>query len=306
MNTKILPRSGPRGFLGGVILGLMLVAPLAAQSRLYVLGPGDNYFPVRKVSGGRPMILENNKLVPVAGKSFALRKVEEYWPVFIAVREMTATTSGQNPLDIGELGARVFSSTFHFSAKFESAYPLQDVFLVLELETANAGRNIFVCEIGRLEAGSPSPFVVELPLEQNLGPGQIKLHLFVDGEEVFQSEQPASYRAEMLDQMIARRITAVRQADPRLFFGAAPGYPAALRKIGARGLAVVTMRITPQGAVVDPVVTSASEPAFGEEALKAVREWRFLPCVRDGRAVESVVRIPFDFTPPAEPAARTP
>ena len=73
---------------------------------------------------------------------------------------------------------------------------------------------------------------------------------------------------------------------------------AALRKAGVKGKAVVTVRITPQGTVRDPVVESASDPAFGEAALAAVRQWRFIPRVEDGRAVEARVNMPFVFAPP--------
>jgi TonB family protein len=52
--------------------------------------------------------------------------------------------------------------------------------------------------------------------------------------------------------------------------------------------------------IKDPVVTEATEPAFGEAALQAVREWRFLPKVVDGRRVESQVSLPFSFAPPVK------
>ncbi len=223
-------RGGTRlGVLEGTVLFLMLVAPLAAQNRLYVLESGDRYCSVLKVSGGRSYIREKGELVAATGQRFALRKVEEYLPVFITVRDKEVRTV---PLHQMSADAPV-TNEFQFSAKFEAAYALEDVFLVLELGFANVGKNIFVYEIGQLEPRVPKPFSVDLPLERNLGLDQFTLHLFVGGLEVFQSEQPAAYRDEMLDRMIAKRIASVRQADPKPFFGSAPEYPAALRKIGS-------------------------------------------------------------------------
>jgi TonB family protein len=187
---------------------------------------------------------------------------------------------------------------FHFSAKFESADLLKDVFLVLEMEISNVGKKIFVYEIGQLDPRTPKSFSADLALGQYMGSGQVDVHLFVGGTEVFQSEQPAAYCEEMLDRMIAKRIAAVQQATPKPFYGSAPAYPVALRKAGPRGEVVLTMRITPRGTVLDPVVVSATDPAFGEAALAAVRQCRFLPRVVDGRAVEARISMPFTFEPP--------
>jgi TonB family protein len=51
--------------------------------------------------------------------------------------------------------------------------------------------------------------------------------------------------------------------------------------------------------VLDPQVKEASDPAFGESAVVAARQWRFLPRVKNGRAVETQVDMPFDFAPPS-------
>jgi TonB family protein len=45
-------------------------------------------------------------------------------------------------------------------------------------------------------------------------------------------------------------------------------------------------------------VKSATDPAFGEAALRAVRIWRFLPKVKDDNPVETKVDIPIVFARP--------
>lgn len=283
-----------RRVLAGIIIGLAWVAPLAAQNRLYVLEPDDKYHAVLKVSRGLPYIMEKGQPVAATGQRFALIKVEDYLPIYITVRDKQARAAAVILNDDDKYN----KSEFHFSAKFESAYSLEDVFLVLEVEFSNVGKSIFVYEVGQLKPQTPKPLAVDLPMDRNLSLEQIKLHLFVGGTEVLHSEQPAAYREDMLDHMIAKRIASMQHADPRPFFGSPPEYPAALRTTGTRGEAVVTMRVTPRGAVQDPVVERASDPAFGEAALVAARQWRFLPQVEGGKAVEAKVSMPIAFDPP--------
>ena len=267
---------------------------MAAQNRLYIQEPDGKFHAVFKVDGVLPFIMENGNEVAAKGQRLALKKVEEYLPVFIAIRDKDT-----RPTNVSvDYAAAPANNSVHFSAKFESADLLTDVFLVLEMQISNVGKKIFVYEIGQLNPRIPRSFSADLALGQYMGTGQVDLHLFVGGSEVFTSEQSVAVRGEMLDRMIAKRVAGAQQAGLKPFFGSAPAYPAALRKSGLTGEAVVSLRVTAQGTVIAPVVERASEPAFGEEALVAVRQWRFVPRVVDGRAVETKVSIPFAFDPP--------
>ena len=44
--------------------------------------------------------------------------------------------------------------------------------------------------------------------------------------------------------------------------------------------------------------------AFGEAALEVIGQWRFLPQVADGRAVESKIKLPLAFDPPDDAPKR--
>ena len=318
-------------FWAGALLLLALVTPLAAQTRLYVLEPDKAYHPVFKVSGGRPYIMEKGALVAAKGDRYALRKVDEYLPVFIAIQDKKATTTDIQKIAVnaeiampnGISGGGVFDgagdahpvgavhrpnqgdqhgqieSIFNFEAKFLAEYPLEDVFVVLEVDFANSGKSVLVCEVGQLEERKAKPITYTLSRKQSFGSVKSSLHVFVGGSEVLQSEQPEAYRNEQLDRMIAQKIAGVKDAQPQPFYGSTPAYPAALRPSGLKGEVVVTLHVTPQGAVHDPVIERTNNPAFGEATLAAVREWRFLPRVQNGRAVESQVSMPIDFDPPA-------
>lgn len=279
-------------------LGLALLAPLAAQHRFYVMEPDGHYHAVLKVTGNRPIIMDQGELVAARGQRFALRKAEEYLPVFVKVLAKDAGSTASIPVTQGTSRPARLHQGGSFSAQFESSARLADVFLVLSLDPANQERNYLAWEIGLLEAGTPKSVSVNLPGEKKPGPGNFSLWVFAGGDEVFSSEQPAALREAVLDEMIAKRLVGVQQAGPRPFFGEAPAYPAALRQTGLKGEVVVAMRISPSGRVLDPLVESATHPAFGLAALAVVPQWRFLPRVQAGQAVETRVKLPLAFDPP--------
>lgn len=266
-----------------------------AQQALFVEYQGKAQL-VRRVDDGRLYVADGGKLVPVRGAQAGLLEVREFLPYFVSVRKMRAASSFVN-LSVTGGGSGEVNHTFEFHADFESPYRLENVFLVLELEL-ESGRRIFYHGVGDLEPRRERHVSVYVPVTEKLGEGRFKLHLFANGGELLHSEQPVLFREQALDRMTARRIEGVTDASLRPFVGPAPEYPRALLKDRVQGQAVVKFRVTRTGAVVDPEVKTASDPVFGESALAAMRLWRFLPAVKEGRAVEARAEMPFQFEPP--------
>ncbi|MBI2517088.1 MAG: energy transducer TonB [Opitutae bacterium] len=287
-----LPAIGFRRWLVLISLALGWAGSLPAQSVLCVEHKGKVYA-VHKVHRDWVTIMVDNKPVEIVAKRCGLQSVEEFMPVFISVNNIEVKTSYLTTNTGGEL-----NNDFHFRAKFTSPYVLRDVFLVLELESELAGRRIFYQEVGELSPDDTRPVWVRVPMREKFGEGKYQLHLFAGGREVFHSQQPWQFREAQLDKMVFKRIAGVQQAGPEPFVGPVPEYPAALRKSGVKGEAVVQVRVSSRGVVLDPAVMSATDPAFGEAALAAVRLWRFLPQVKEGRAVETKVNMPFTFESP--------
>jgi TonB family protein len=73
-------------------------------------------------------------------------------------------------------------------------------------------------------------------------------------------------------------------------------YPAELREAGVTGQVQVAFVVTAEGETRDVRVVSASNEAFGEPALAAVRAMRFTPGELAGRAATARVQIPVSFT----------
>lgn len=276
--------------------GLALTVPLAAQNLLYVDHGGKPCL-VRGARGGRPLIEINGKLVDVEGARFALQKREEYLPVFVSVRNLEVSSHY-----ITMNGGGQMNNELQFSARFETGNHLDDVFIVLEMDTDSAGKVLFFREVGQLDPHKPKPIALTVPLAFPLGNGRFQFHLFTEGAEMVHSEMPLVFREATLDHMVRKRIADVQNAAPRSFIGPVPEYPAALEKQRIEGDAVVAMRISRTGTVVDPEVKSATDPAFGQAALAAIRQWRFLPGVKDGHPAEAKVEMPFHFVPPAKSA----
>lgn len=271
---------------------------LVAQSLLLTEYKGK-LLPVIRARDTQPFVEVDGKQVPAEGRRFALYKVEEYLPVFISVRD----------IDVGstyvEMGGAAINHEFKMKAKLETPYSLENVFIVLELDTESAGKVIFMTEVGQLKSREIKYLSLRVPMQSAMGAGHYLIHLFSNGSEVLNSNIDPMYREAVVDRMTEKRIAAVKDAAPKLFFGPAPDYPAALWKSKTSGKVVVSIRIGSNGRVYDPAVKSASDPAFGEAALTAVRLWRFLPRVKDGHAIEAVASMPLDFTPPPEPVKKS-
>jgi protein TonB len=57
----------------------------------------------------------------------------------------------------------------------------------------------------------------------------------------------------------------------------------------------VVFTVDQQGRVENPVVQSASDPAFEQPVLAAIKQWKFEPGKRSGKAVRFRMRQPFSF-----------
>lgn len=77
-----------------------------------------------------------------------------------------------------------------------------------------------------------------------------------------------------------------------------PRYPAEAIAAGQGGRVVLKLQVGVDGGVKDVVVES-SDPAgvFDKAAVEAARGWTLVPGRKDGRPVESWVRVPVDFSP---------
>lgn len=75
----------------------------------------------------------------------------------------------------------------------------------------------------------------------------------------------------------------------------APKFPEEMRRAGNSGIVTVSILIDEKGNVTDPKVVKASNDAFSEPAIEALKKWKFKPAKKDGEAVAIRVSIPVQF-----------
>ena len=287
--------------LMGVFLTALILPLTASAQNIFYMEHKGTMRPVRRVQSTRPFVDDNGKLVMASGKRCLLNPVSEYLPVLVSIRNRQARSVGT------QLGAngRTHDSKFIFSAEFVSDWKCEDVFLVVEINVRGGGTLLFCHEIGQMDPGAPREMSCNVDSVDIEGPLSYSLHVFVNGRETLNSDQDFGYREGVLDAMIAKRIEKVQNAGPKFFSGPQPTYPRALKDTNSRGEAMASFRIADNGAVGDVEITTATHPAFGEAVKNALRQWRFLPKVEDGRPVETKATLPFEFAPelpaPAKP-----
>jgi TonB family protein len=280
-----------------LLFALQLMAQSVSAQHVLLAGDGGQLYLVCSANGTVPRVQKDGKIVPIIPHGFALREVPEFAPYFVTVSNVNVRTTFSNG---GQL-----NNDFYFNADFEADTRLTDVFVVLALDSERAGKTLFLWEVETLEPRKPKGVSIIVPMDSPIGSGHYGLHVFSGGAEVMQSMVPFMESEAALNRMVASRIKDVHNAPPKFFFGPFPEYPPGLKKANLKGQAIISVRIGANGDVYDPLVKSATDPAFGEAALRAVRIWRFLPKVKDDYPVETKVDIPIVFARP-NPAADNP
>ena len=80
-----------------------------------------------------------------------------------------------------------------------------------------------------------------------------------------------------------------------------PEYPAISLQLGEAGRVVLNVSVSAAGTVEQASVrTSSGSARLDQAALKAVRQWRFVPARRGGEAVAAQVLVPISFKPENE------
>ena len=126
---------------------------------------------------------------------------------------------------------------------------------------------------------------LELALNASLGSG------LTAGDFTVNLKGITSSNAKDVDALFS--IADLDQA-PRVIYQPGPRLTRDLRKRTPAKVYIVFI-VDPQGKVTDPKVQTASDPAFEKSALSAVRQWKFEPGKRNGRAVRFRMRVPIVF-----------
>jgi TonB family protein len=271
---------------------LVLLGRLSAQEVLYAQYKG-RALPVVQAHKNTAYVRDGDQLVPVTSPNFAFREGGEFLPTLVTVSKLNVSTYGVEFME----GGGELNNEFRFRATLTTPYEIPDAYIVLQLHMEGGLLSVFVQEIGDLHAGEPRRLELSVPLSHPLGEGRYVMHLYSGGRELLHTQQPAAFRDRAMDYLVAKRAAGRPDGPPQLLVGPAPEYPRALLKTRPAGKAMVHCVIHKNGTVTDTAVTSATDPAFGEAALAAVRQWRFIPRIKGGEPVDMAVDVPLNFTP---------
>lgn len=81
---------------------------------------------------------------------------------------------------------------------------------------------------------------------------------------------------------------------PRVIYQPSPTLSPAVRK-KAPGTVYVIFVVDERGRVQNPIVQKSTDPVFERPALSAVKQWKFEPGKRNGKAVKFRMRVPITF-----------
>lgn len=282
-----------------VMLALAAVAlPLAAQTALFVDNHGKLEL-VGQVNQRTALVREDGKWIPFDDVPVVLKPAPEYVPILVTIENRTfrkgeraISDNGTSPVHL------VHAGRFVYNADFKADSNLEHVVLVLMLKGEKDGEHVYLHELGDLKAHQLRHISIDEVTPYRLfGVRLAHTYLYVNGREVFTSEIHQEQRVVALDAMVAKRVAAAKDAEIKPLAVVDPIYPEGL-KSKVKGDAVVAVTVDARGHVVEPTVVSATEPAFGEAAIRAIREWRFVPAVKNGEPVEGKATVPFAFAPP--------
>jgi TonB family protein len=108
--------------------------------------------------------------------------------------------------------------------------------------------------------------------------------------QIYDSHLPSSAAANDIYQITEGGITV-----PGVISRAAPVYTDEARAANVKGTVVLYAEITTAGTVENVVVLHKLEKGLDESAVRAVKQWKFSPALKDGRPVAVVLTIEMNF-----------
>jgi TonB family protein len=261
-----------------------------AQMVYIVETPAGHMLPVAGAFGQLPKVLENGKLVPVYNSKQTLTKRA------VSYADGEVTFPDFRIEEYFDNGVPV-ETNFSLFGTVISETSLKDCYLLLEFEPDPGNPpTIILVELPDLDAGVATPFKFTIPQDPtlHLQERDYKVHFFSGIHEHVSSKMPPA------DQVKARALTdseILAQTENRSLRPLLKIRPERPEGIPAdvAGSATIRCHVDVNGLVTDATVVKATTPAFGDSALEAVRQWLWVPAIKNHAYVEVTVDVPLNF-----------
>jgi periplasmic protein TonB len=117
----------------------------------------------------------------------------------------------------------------------------------------------------------------------------------VQDEPPLAASQPTEQPTEAAEPTAAPVV--LPQADASELNNPAPAYPALSKRLNEQGTVVLDILVKADGSIGDiQLKTSSGYPRLDDAALRAIKNWRFVPASRGGDAIDYRYDLPFEFT----------
>lgn len=90
------------------------------------------------------------------------------------------------------------------------------------------------------------------------------------------------------------------QVIPKLDYHVSPQYPFTLPAAGIHAEVILWAMVHADGTVGELSVESSTNAEFNQSAIDAVKQWRFLPALRNDVPVACRIRVPVEFNKPRQ------
>lgn len=206
----------------------------------------------------------------------------------------------------------LFNHSLYFGFSLVVSFALFMVLPVLQVITKPPSKDLTIRSVDAVVEPPPPPPPMEEPEEpepeeepppppamdaQPLDLSQLELALnpgdgaFGGGDFAINLEGMAGSREEV------DAIFSLSDLDqkPRVVYQPAPIYPQELARKNMQGTVYILFVVDKSGRTRDLKVQKSTHPAFNNPALKAVKQWKFEPGKRKGKAVQFRMRVPITF-----------
>jgi TonB family protein len=275
------------------VLPLLLARPAGAQTILLSRVDGQ-IGPVDRVVGVVPYALISGSLKSTLGSGLFLHKAPYFHSGPVRVEEFKMTTRWLEA-DGSELNAEMTLVGY-----LTASETLDNCYLAFEMLDENGRtRQIGTIALPRLVAGAKQPLRALLKLAGKPEEGRYRIHIFADRLECLTSLMGSNY---VFGKTTAGDLAGSAGRDPAPLLGVAPVYPRNLVAQAIPGDARIACLVGPDGDVREASVQQADRPEFGEAALAALKQWLFVPAVKDHHYVAERIVVPFHFRAPGAPS----
>jgi TonB family protein len=281
------------------LLSLAFAASLRAQIMFIVVLADGRVFPVSSAIGVTPKVFDNGKWVEVyTPKEKITKRASAYADGFVKFTDFRIDA-------LFDEGGSPMENMFKLEGVAVSDRSLKNCYLLFEFQPDPGNAPTLVtAALPDLDAGVSTQFRLRIPQDPtlHLQERNYTVHFFSGVREHATSEMDETDQKIALDHTDSAILARTENRPLKPLLRARPERPANVPD-DMPGAATVRCVVGYDGLIESAAVVSCSAPAFGDAALDAIRQWIFIPAIKNHVYVKTTVDIPLQFKAAAHTSA---